>query len=140
MTFNRGLIADPAEFAREAEAASWLYLCGEEFASMDGGMSYADVQEAVPVARNIVADPPVHLSMELAREELAALAELPRPVLVTCRSGHRSSALVYLFAGLKHGSSAAEVLAQGRADNAPWVDNEILMGWVALGLAELAQA
>ena len=38
---NRGLIADPEEFAREAEAASWLFLCGEEFAEMEGGMSDA---------------------------------------------------------------------------------------------------
>ena len=29
---NRGLIADPEAFAREKGAASWLYLCGEEFA------------------------------------------------------------------------------------------------------------
>jgi hypothetical protein len=25
---NRGLIADPASFASDANAASWLYLCG----------------------------------------------------------------------------------------------------------------
>jgi hypothetical protein len=31
---NRGLIADPEAFAREKGAASWLYLCGEEFAAM----------------------------------------------------------------------------------------------------------
>jgi hypothetical protein len=31
---NRGLIADPEAFAREKHAASWLYLCGEEFASV----------------------------------------------------------------------------------------------------------
>ena len=36
---NRGLIADPASFAKDAGAASWLYLCGEEFAEMEGGMS-----------------------------------------------------------------------------------------------------
>ena len=41
LTNNRGLISDPEAFAREKGAASWLYLCGEEFASMEGGMSYA---------------------------------------------------------------------------------------------------
>src|SRR5580698_2793094 len=51
---NRGLIADPAAFAREHGAASWLFLCGEEFASMEGGMSYADVQAAVPRSANVV--------------------------------------------------------------------------------------
>jgi hypothetical protein len=38
LTFNRGLIADPEAFAREANAASWLFLCGEEFAETEGGM------------------------------------------------------------------------------------------------------
>ena len=33
----------------------------------------------------------------------AALDSLPRPTLVTCRAGPRSSALVYLYAGLKAG-------------------------------------
>ncbi len=33
---NRGLIADPASFARGANAASGLYLCGEAFAATDG--------------------------------------------------------------------------------------------------------
>jgi hypothetical protein len=48
LTFNPRPIADPEAFAREANAASWLFLCGEEFAAMDGGMSYASVQAAVP--------------------------------------------------------------------------------------------
>ena len=29
---NRGLIADPSAFARDAGATSWLYLCGPAFA------------------------------------------------------------------------------------------------------------
>ena len=56
---NRGLIADPEAFAREKGAASWLFLCGEEFASVEGGMSYADVERAVPVSANVVSDPPL---------------------------------------------------------------------------------
>jgi hypothetical protein len=32
LTFNRALVADPAGYARETNAASWLYLCGPEFA------------------------------------------------------------------------------------------------------------
>ena len=35
---GRGLIADPQRFARDAGAASWLFLCGEEFAAMEGGI------------------------------------------------------------------------------------------------------
>jgi hypothetical protein len=45
LMYNTEPIADPGGFAREAGAASWLYLCGEEFASMEGGMSYEQVEE-----------------------------------------------------------------------------------------------
>src|SRR2546430_16147335 len=89
---NCGLIADPAAFARDAGAASWLYLCGEEFAAMDGGMSYAQVQAAVSEAENIVSDPPRELDMDKARQHISALDRLPRPTVVTCRVGPRSSA------------------------------------------------
>jgi hypothetical protein len=102
---NRGLISDPEAFAREKGAASWLYLCGEEFASMEGGMSYADVERSVPVTANIVSDPPTPLDLDLARRQIEALDGLPRPTLVTCRTGPRSSALIYLYAGLRTGAS-----------------------------------
>jgi hypothetical protein len=138
MKFNRGPIQDPAAFARDAGAASWLYLCGEEFAAMDGGMSYGDVQAAVPQSANVVSDPPTEMSMDLAREQIAALEQLPRPTLVTCRAGPRSSALVYLSAGLQAGASADEVLARAEADEAPFTRSEELKAWVAQGLDELA--
>jgi hypothetical protein len=135
---NRGLVADPAALATETGAASWLYLCGEEFASMDGGMSYADAQGAVPVSVNLVADPPRPFDMEVARRGVAALDEAPRPTLVTCRTGPRSSALVYLYAGLRSGASAEEVLARAEADDAPFVQAEPLKEWVLQGLTELS--
>jgi len=138
LTFNRGLIADPEGFAREASAASWLFLCGEEFAAMDGGMSYASVQAAVAESANIVSDPPQMLDMDLARRHVAALDQLPRPTLVTCRTGPRSSALVYLYAGLRAGASASEVLARAEADGAPFCGSDELKAWVAQGLGELA--
>jgi hypothetical protein len=137
LAFNRGLIADPAAFARDADAASWLYLCGEEFASMEGGMSYAEVQAAVRESANVVSDPPRALDLELAREQLAALEKLPRPTLVTCRTGPRSSALVYLSAGLEAEASADEVLARAEADDAPFTKSDELKAWVAKGLDEL---
>src|SRR5512133_1407808 len=78
LTFNRGLIADPEAFAREANAASWLFLCGEEFAAMEGGMSYASAQAAVSESANVVSDPPRVLDTDLARQQVAALDQLPR--------------------------------------------------------------
>ena len=116
---NRGLIDDPGALARENGAASWLFLCGEEFASMDGGMSYDDVQQAVPVSANVVSDPPTPLDVDLARRQIEALDDLPRPTLVTCRTGPRSSALIYLYAGLRAGASPDDVLARAEADGAP---------------------
>ena len=135
---NRGLIASPEAFAREKGAASWLYLCGEEFASMEGGMSYEDVQRAVPVSANVVSDPPTPLDLDLARKQIKALDGLPRPTLVTCRTGPRSSALIYLYAGLQAGASADDVLARAEADDAAWTNSDELRAWVADGLEQLS--
>lgn len=135
---NRGPVADPAAFANEFGAASWLYLCGEEWASMDGGMSYGQVQAAVPESAQVVSDPPVPMTMDLAREQLAALEALPRPTLVTCRTGPRSSALIYLYCGLQSGASADEVIARGEADGALFTRSDELKNWVRQGLDELA--
>lgn len=135
---NRGLIADPGAFARDAGAASWLFLCGDEFAAMEGGMSYADVQSAVGESVNIVSDPPREFDLDLARRHVAALDRLPRPTLVTCRTGPRSSAVVYLYAGLRAGVSAEEVLARADADKAPFAASDDLRTWVVRGLDELS--
>jgi len=138
LAHNRGLVADPAAFAREAGAASWLFLCGEEFASMEGGMSYAEVQAAVPESANVVSDPPRVMDMDLARRQVAALEELPRPTLVTCRTGPRASALIYLYAGLRAGAPAEDVLARADEDGAPFCQSDELRAWVAQGLEELS--
>ncbi len=135
---NRGLIADPEAFASEKGAASWLFLCGEEFASVEGGMSYADVERAVPVSANVVSDPPTPLDLDLARKQIEALDGLPRPTLVTCRTGPRSSALIYLYAGLESGAPAEDVFAQAEADGAPFVQSDELRAWVADGLEQLS--
>jgi hypothetical protein len=138
LTNNRGLISDPEAFARERGAASWLFLCGEEFASMEGGMSYADVERAVPVSANVVSDPPTPLDLDLARKQIEALETLPRPTLVTCRTGPRSSALIYLYAGLKAGAPARDVLARAEADDAAFVQSGELRAWVTDGLEQLS--
>ena len=135
---NRGLIADPEAFAREKGAASWLFLCGEEFASVEGGMSYADVERAVPVSANVVSDPPTPLDLDLARRQIAALDGLPRPTLVTCRTGPRSSALIYLYSGLRAGAPAKDVFACAEAEDAAFLKSEELKAWVADGLEQLS--
>ena len=138
ISFNRGPIADPKAFAREAHAASWLFLCGDEWAAADEGMSYAQVQEAVAESVNIVSDPPVALDLDLARQHIAALDRLPRPTLVTCRTGPRSSAIAYLYAGLRAGASSDEVLAAADANQAPFTKADALREFVVHGLTELA--
>jgi hypothetical protein len=135
---NRGLIADPTAFAKEAGAESWLFLCGEEFAEMEGGMSFADVQDAVRESVNLIADPPRPFDMDVARRGIAALDRLPRPTLVTCRTGPRSSALVYLYSGLRCGASVDAVLARAEQDGAPFVEMEPLKQWLAEGYMELS--
>ena len=104
---------------------------------MDGGISFADIEAAVPEAANIVSDPPRVLDTELARRQVEALDALPRPTLVTCRTGPRSSALVYLYAGLRSGASSDEVLARAQDDGAPFARSEECRAWVARALDEL---
>ncbi|HET9728465.1 MAG TPA: hypothetical protein VFR41_03540 [Acidimicrobiia bacterium] len=138
LSFNRGKIEDPALFAKERDAASWLFLCGDAFAAMDGGMSFEQVQASVPESVNIVVDPPVVLDMELARQQIEAIDRLPRPTLVTCRTGPRSSAIIYMYSGLKAGATAEEVLARADADDAPFAQSDILREYVRQGLEELS--
>jgi protein tyrosine phosphatase (PTP) superfamily phosphohydrolase (DUF442 family) len=76
--------------------------------------------------------------MDLARRQIEALEGLPRPTLVTCRTGPRSSALVYLYAGLRAGASADDVLSRAEEDEAPFCKSAELKAWVTQGLAELA--
>jgi len=76
--------------------------------------------------------------MELARQRVAALYQLARPTLVTCRTGPRPSAVVYLYAGLRAGATAGEVLARAEADGAPFCGSDDLKAWVAQGLKELS--
>jgi hypothetical protein len=138
LTHNRGLIAEPEAFARDANAASWLYLCGEDFAAMEGGMAYASVQAAVAESENIVSDPPIVLDIDIARQHVAALDRLPRPTLVTCRTGGRSSAVIYLYAGLRSGATAEDVLARADEDGALFAASPDLRAWVTQALAELS--
>jgi protein tyrosine phosphatase (PTP) superfamily phosphohydrolase (DUF442 family) len=76
--------------------------------------------------------------MDLARQHVAALDSLPRPTLVTCRVGPRSSAVAYLYAGLRSGATAEQVLAQAEADDAPFSHSGELKAWVVQGLEELS--
>ena len=101
-------------------------------------MSYSDVEAAVPQSENLIADPPRPFDVDVARRGVAALDKLPRPTLVTCRTGPRSSALVYLYSGLRSGASADEVLARAEADDAPFTHAEPLKAWVEQGLSELS--
>lgn len=105
---------------------------------MEGGMSYADVERSVPVCANVVSDPPIPLDLDLARRQIEALERLPRPTLVTCRTGPRSAALIYLYGGLRSGASAEDVLAQAEADDAPFVRSDEIRAWITQGLAELS--
>jgi hypothetical protein len=137
LTFNRGPITDPHEFAAEVGCASWLCLTGSEFAEMDGGMSYDTIREAVDVSMNVVSDPPRVLDLELARRHVDALDQLPRPTLVSCRTGPRASAVVYLYAGLKEGASAEEVVAAAERDGAPCSGFPEYLAWIVSSMAAL---
>ncbi|MEO7429876.1 MAG: hypothetical protein ABIY48_10910 [Acidimicrobiales bacterium] len=138
LLFNRGPVGDPATYAAEVGCESWLCLTGPLFAAMDGGTSYDDVMAAVDGrAANVISDPPEVLDLDLARQHVAALDELPRPTLVTCRAGPRASAVVYMYAGLKAGAAPDDVVAAAERDGAPCATNDELKQWIADSMTAL---
>lgn len=137
LTFNRARIDDPTAYARASGVASWLYIVGEEFASMPGGMSYDQVQQAVPHSARVISDPPRILDLDLARQHVAALDALPRPTLVSCRTGPRASAVAYMYAGLKAGSAPAVVIEKAEQDGAPFCAFEDYKEWVRSSIETL---
>lgn len=137
LTFNRAKIADPQAFARAHGAAGWLYLNGSEFNTMEGGMTYAQVEAAVPASRNVITDPPRVLDAELARQHVAALDDLPRPCVVTCRAGPRASAVAYMYAGLRAGADPDEVVARAELDGAPFTKFDDYKQWVVDSITTL---
>ena len=128
--FNRGLIQNPATYLKNAGCNSWLYLVGEEFAKMEGGMSYDQVQAATAHSVNVISDPPRVLNLELARQHVEALDSLPRPTLISCRTGPRASAVAYMYSGLKFGADPDQVLAIAEQDQAPFIKFEEYKEWV----------
>ena len=57
LSYNRGLIENPKTYLKDAGCASWLFLVGEEFSKMQGGISYDQVKEATVHSANVVSDP-----------------------------------------------------------------------------------
>jgi len=135
--FNRGLIKDPSTYIKEAGCNSWLFLIGEEFASMEGGISWGQVQNATPNSINVISDPPRVLNLDLAKQQVDALDSLPRPTLISCRTGPRASAVAYMYSGLKLGAEPDEVLATAEQDQAPFVKFEEYKEWVRTSIESL---
>lgn len=137
LKFNRGFILNPSEYLKDAGCTSWLFLVGEEFASMENGISYQQVQQATQDSINVISDPPRNLDLDLAKQHVKALDELPRPTLISCRTGPRASAVAYMYAGLKSGADAEDVIAAAEEDGAPFVSNEEYKGWVRTSMEAL---
>ena len=136
LVYNRGRVEDPAGLAAQSAAASWLLLTGDEFTAM-GGLSFATVQATITRAENIPSDPPRTLNLDHARQHVAALDALPRPTLVTCRMGPRSSAAAYMYAGLRSGAQPAEVVEAAVRDGAPFVTDPVYVEWVTSSIEAL---
>ena len=130
LRFNKGLIRDPVNYIKEVGCKSWLFLIGEEFAKMDGGMSYEQVKAATPYSENVISDPPRVLNLELAKQHVEALDSLPRPTLISCRTGPRASAVAYMYSGLKLGAEPDEVITTAEKDQAPFIQFEEYKEWV----------
>src|SRR5436190_15439522 len=137
LKFNNGFIKNPVSYLKERECKSWLFLAGEEFSKMENGMSYNQVREATPYSVNVISDPPLTLNLDLAKHHVEALDALPRPTLISCRTGPRASAVAYMYAGLKVGAEPDEVLAMAEKDQAPFVQLEDYKEWVRSSIESL---
>ena len=137
LKFNNGFVKNPAAYLKDKECISWLCLTGEEFSKMENGMSYQQVQEATSHSANVVSDPPEILNFDLAKQHVTALDSLPRPTLITCRTGPRASAVAYMYSGLKLEASADEVIAAAEKDNAPFIQFEEYKNWVRSSIQSL---
>jgi hypothetical protein len=135
--YNKGLIKDPSNYIKEVECKSWLYLVGEEFAKMDGGMSFDQVKSATPHSINVISDPPQVLNLDLARQHVNALDSLPRPTLISCRTGPRASAVAYMYSGLKLGAEPDEVLEVAEKDQAPFIQFDEYKEWIRSSIESL---
>ena len=137
LSYNTGLIKDPGAYLKERECISWLYLVGEEFSKMEGGISYRQVQETTPYSMNVISDPPQILNLDLAHQHVEALDSLPRPTLISCRTGPRASAVAYMYSGLKLGVDPDEVIAAAEKANAPFTQFDEYKDWVRLSIVSL---
>lgn len=130
LRYNEGAITDPTTYFKQSGCASWLCLTGEEFAQMENGMSFQQVQESTHNSINIISDPPMKLNLDLAQQQVDALDSLPRPTLISCRMGPRASAVAYMYSGLKQGIDPEEVIEAAEKANAPFVKSEEYKAWV----------
>ena len=137
LKYNKGFVNEPVAYLKDRGCKSWLYLVGEEFSTMENGMSYQQVQEATPDSINVVSDPPRVLNLELAHQHVTALDSLPRPTLISCRTGPRASAVAYMYSGLKLGADPEEVIAAAERDEAPFVKFDDYKDWVRLSIEAL---
>lgn len=130
LRYNEGPISDPTAYFKQSGCESWLCLTGEEFAKMENGISYQQVQESTNNSINIVSDPPMTLNLDLAQQQVEALDSLPRPTLISCRMGPRASAVAYMYSGLKLGVDPEDVIAAAEKANAPFVKSDEYKAWV----------
>ena len=79
------------------------------------------------------------LTLDLAREQVAALDQLPRPTLVTCRAGPRASAVAYMYSGVKAGAEPDEVLAEAERQGAPFCKFDDYKEWVREAIVTLRE-
>ena len=129
LKYNNGFIKNPTAYLKDRGCVSWLYLVGEEFSKMENGMSYEEVQLATPYSVNVISDPPLTLNLDLATQHVSALDSLPRPTLISCRTGPRASAVAYMYSGLKLGADPDEVIAAAEKDNAPFTKFDEYKNW-----------
>ena len=103
-------------------------------------MSYEEVWKATSNSVNVISDLSLTLNLDLATQHVIALDSLPRPTLISCRTGPRASAVAYMYSGLKLGADPDEVIAAAEKDNAPFTKIEEYKNWVRSSIKSLRKS
>ena len=74
------------------------------------------------------------LTAPLIDDLVAALDALPRPALISCKSGSRATAVARLYAARKLNATSEVVLLAARAKKEAWLNNAKLVAWVTSNL------
>ena len=127
---NEFLVSGTEDLPYFGKVNGWLKLIPEESYSFadPATVPFLDADKKCnSVMVSVEAD---SLTSPLVDSLIAALDALPRPALISCKSGARATAVARLYAARKLNATSEVVLRAAIAKKEPWTNNEKLVQWI----------